>query len=140
MNPMHRDDELARAAGYPAAFIVGMLSAGYLAVSARTCTARRRSGGSGPRSGTLVWRGDVLVATGSVEREWIDDGGQRRVSLALGVVTENGAVAIDGIAELSSRETSGVATAVTRHAHPVLEPPSTRRTSPVTHEAASEQR
>jgi acyl dehydratase len=28
MNPMHHDDELARGAGYPEAFGVGMLGAG----------------------------------------------------------------------------------------------------------------
>ncbi|WP_419469377.1 MaoC/PaaZ C-terminal domain-containing protein [Candidatus Frankia alpina] len=31
LNPMHHDDELARGAGYPQAFGVGMLGAGYLA-------------------------------------------------------------------------------------------------------------
>jgi hypothetical protein len=31
LNPMHHDDDLARSAGYPAAFSVEMLGAGYLA-------------------------------------------------------------------------------------------------------------
>jgi hypothetical protein len=57
-NPMHHDDELAPPAGYPAAFSVGMLGVGYLAMSCTDIfgveTVRRFR----TRFRELVWRGD----------------------------------------------------------------------------------
>jgi acyl dehydratase len=57
MNPMHHDDALARTAGYPEAFGVGMLNAGYLATYCTdmfgTDTVRRFR----TRFRGLVWRG-----------------------------------------------------------------------------------
>ncbi len=64
LNPMHHDDELARGAGYPQAFGVGMLGAGYLATWATdqfgTHTVRRFR----TRFQKLMWRGDRLRAGG----------------------------------------------------------------------------
>ena len=60
MNPMHHDDEIARSAGYPEAFGVGMLNAGYLATFCTdlfgTETVRRFM----TRFRGLVWRGDEI--------------------------------------------------------------------------------
>jgi len=100
MNPMHHDDELARAHGYPAAFSVGMLGAGYLATyccahygveSVRRFRTRFRD---------LVWRGDTLVATATVARV-LEADGERRVELALRLATDAGGVAAEGSAEFA---------------------------------------
>jgi acyl dehydratase len=99
-NPMHHDDELARAAGYPAAFSVGMLTAGYLASACTdvygTETVRRFR----TRFRDLVWRGDVLTAAGTIRREHVEDG-ERRVELDLTMTTDRGAVPITGVAEFA---------------------------------------
>lgn len=100
MNPMHHDDELARTHGYPAAFSVGMLGAGYLATyccahygveSVRRFRTRFRN---------LVWRGDTLVATATVARV-LEADGERRVELALRLATDAGGVAAEGSAEFA---------------------------------------
>jgi acyl dehydratase len=100
LNPMHHDDELARAHGYPAAFSVGMLGAGYLATyccahygveSVRRFRTRFRD---------LVWRGDTLVATASVERV-VEGDGERVVELALRLGTDTGGTAVEGSAEFA---------------------------------------
>lgn len=76
-NPMHHDDELARSAGYPSAFCVGMLGAGYLACYCTEIfgvgTVRRFR----TRFRKLVFRGEVLTAVGEVVEIRVDDG--RRV-------------------------------------------------------------
>lgn len=82
-NPMHHDDDLARSAGYPAAFSVGMLGAGYLAtycvdLFGVESVRRLRTSFRG-----IVFRGETLTA-----RAWSIDApsGQR-----LRLVLENGA-------------------------------------------------
>src|SRR3954454_14349005 len=100
MNPMHHDDELARAHGYPAAFSVGMLGAGYLATYC--CehygveTVRRFR----TRFRDLVWRGDTLVASATPVREWEVDG-ERRVEVDLLLSTRTGGIAVQGAAEFA---------------------------------------
>jgi acyl dehydratase len=100
LNPMHHDDELARAHGHPAAFSVGMLGAGYLATyccahygveSVRRFRTRFRD---------LVWRGDTLVATATVARV-VEADGERRVELTLRLATDTGGVAVEGSAEFA---------------------------------------
>ena len=98
MNPMHHDDALARTAGYPEAFGVGMLNAGYLATYCTdmfgTETVRRFR----TRFRGLVWRGDTLVATGRVEEVKSDDG-RDLVTLGLTLTTTEGRLVVDGSAE-----------------------------------------
>jgi len=100
MNPMHHDDELARSAGYKEAFGVGMLNAGYLATYATALygvdTVRRFR----TRFREVVYRGEVLVATGRVERAFEHEG-ERRVELSLRLATEAGAVAVECTAEFA---------------------------------------
>jgi acyl dehydratase len=97
MNPMHHDDELARTAGYKESFSVGMLSAGYLATFCTdlygTDTVRRFR----TRFREIVWRGDVLTATGTVTGfDTVD--GEGRITLDLRVETQDGRVAVEGSA------------------------------------------
>jgi len=100
MNPMHHDDELARAAGYPAAFGVGMLGAGFLAT---TCcehygldTVRRIR----TRFRGLVWRGDTLTTTVTVTGLRVE-AGEERVELELSLRSDDGAVVTEGSAEFA---------------------------------------
>ncbi|HVV12653.1 MaoC/PaaZ C-terminal domain-containing protein [Amycolatopsis sp.] len=100
LNPMHHDDELARSAGYPAAFGVGMLNAGYLAtfctdVYGTESVRRFRS-----RFRELVWRGDILTATGTVTRVRTVRG-ERRAELDLRLTTGNGTIVVEGTAEFA---------------------------------------
>lgn len=98
LNPMHHDDEFARAAGYPSAFGVGMLGAGWLAaycteLFGETTVRRFRT-----RFSQLVFRGDKLIASGEVVRV-TEHGAERRVELAIAMRKTDGAVVITGTAE-----------------------------------------
>src|SRR3546814_19187277 len=82
LNPMHHDDELAHSAGYPAAFSVGMLRAGYLAA---LCTAHLREESVRrfrTRFRKVVQRGEVLTGTAVVSRLF-EHGGDGRAALTL---------------------------------------------------------
>ena len=100
MNPMHHDDGLARSAGYPEAFSVGMLTAGYLASACTDAYGTETVRRFGVRFRDLVWRGDVLTAAGTVRREYVEDG-EQRVELDLTMSTERGAVPLHGVAEFA---------------------------------------
>jgi acyl dehydratase len=99
MNPMHHDDVLAQASGFPAAFGVGMLNAGYLATYCTdlygTDTVRRFR----TRFRNLVWRGDRLTATGRVVRFIDDPSGERRVEVEFEITNQDGVVAVSGGAQ-----------------------------------------
>ena len=96
--PLHHDDEFARAAGFPAAFSVGMLSAGWLAsvVTDRFGeTAVRRFG---TRFTGIVYRGDVLTASGEVVGLSTD--GEPVAELELRLRNQDGHVVVEGRAEV----------------------------------------
>lgn len=105
MNPMHHDDELARSAGYPAAFSVGMLGAGWLAAY---CTAQfgeesvRRFR---TRFTQVVYRGDRLVASGEVVR-LLERDGEACVELSIQLRKSDGTLVVDGSAEFSVSRTA----------------------------------
>jgi acyl dehydratase len=98
MNPMHHDDAFARTAGYPEAFGVGMLNAGYLATFCTdlfgTETVRRFR----TRFRGLVWRGQTLVATGYVQ-DVVSEHDRTRICVELSLATEEGRVVVEGSAE-----------------------------------------
>jgi len=97
--PLHHDDEFARAAGFPAAFSVGMLSAGWLAsvVTDRFGeTAVRRFG---TRFTGIVYRGDVLTASGEVVGLTTD--GESVAELGLRLRNQDGRVVVEGRAEVA---------------------------------------
>lgn len=98
MNPMHHDDAIARTVGYPEAFGVGMLNAGYLATYCTdlfgTDTVRRFR----TRFKGLVWRGDTLVATGRVA-DITGASGAERITVELMLATDQGRVVVEGSAE-----------------------------------------
>jgi acyl dehydratase len=98
MNPMHHDDAVAKSVGYPAAFGVGMLNAGYLATYCTdlfgTETVRRFR----TRFRGLVWRGETLVATGQVQ-DVRQEGEFDRVTVELTLATDEARVVVEGLAE-----------------------------------------
>jgi acyl dehydratase len=100
MNPMHHDDDLARSAGFPMSFGVGMLNAGYLATYCTdvygTTTVRRFK----TRFRDLVWRGDRLTATGRVVRV-LEEDGERRAEVEVEITTQDGVVAVSGLARFA---------------------------------------
>ncbi|MFC1405248.1 MULTISPECIES: MaoC/PaaZ C-terminal domain-containing protein [Streptacidiphilus] len=101
MNPIHHDDDFARAAGYPAAFSAGMLSAGWLAAY---CT--EHLGETGVRRyrtrfREVVHRGDTLTASAKVVRVFEVDR-EQRVELAIRLRKDgDGSVVVDGTAEFA---------------------------------------
>ena len=97
--PLHHDDEFARAAGFPAAFSVGMLSAGWLASVVTDSfgeTAVRRFG---TRFTGIVYRGDVLTASGEVVGLSTDD--EPIAELELRLRNQDGRVVVEGRAEVA---------------------------------------
>jgi acyl dehydratase len=84
LNPMHHDDDLARAAGYPAAFSVGMLGAGWLASFATQVYGTETVRVFAARFVDIVFRGAVLEATGEVTDRVVVNGEDRiRLDLRL---------------------------------------------------------
>lgn len=97
LNPMHHDDDLARAAGYPAAFSVGMLGAGYLATVCTDVFGVEAVRQFRTRFQSLVYRGDLLTTRVRVSgRSTVDD--EQVVALELALTTQTGASAITGSA------------------------------------------
>lgn len=98
MNPMHHDDEMARGAGYPAAFSVGMLGAGYLATYCTDLFGTRTVRRFRARFRKVVYRGEVLIAR-AVVRNIRGNEGNARIELGLELIDSTGAVVVDGSAE-----------------------------------------
>jgi acyl dehydratase len=98
MNPMHHDDDLARSAGYPEAFSVGMLSAGYLATYCTDFFGTESVRRFRTRFREIVWRGDVLTTSGII-REITPVADGVRVTVDLLVTTQTGKCAVEGSGE-----------------------------------------
>ncbi|PBC56397.1 MaoC/PaaZ C-terminal domain-containing protein [Rhodococcus sp. ACPA1] len=98
MNPMHHDDELARSAGFPAAFSVGMLGAGWLAGYCTEHFGEDTVRRFRTRFTSVVYRGDELVASAAVARLFERDG-EELVELAIALRKSNGSVVVEGAAE-----------------------------------------
>lgn len=99
LNPIHHDEELARAVGYPTVFGVGMLHAGLVATYVtdwlgveciRRFTVRFRE---------QVWPGDELTCSAEVTDVTREDGAELIVQVALACVVQTGATALTGSAE-----------------------------------------
>jgi acyl dehydratase len=94
MNPIHHDEEFARAAGFPSPFSVGMYQAGLLATWATDWLGAENVRSYRVRFAEQVWPGDTLTCTGMVVREY-DAGDGPRVDLELVCTRQTGGVAID---------------------------------------------
>jgi len=93
MQPVHHDDEYARAAGFSGVFSVGMFQAGLLASWAADWLGPENVRQFRARFKEQVWPGDVLRCTGKVAREY-DEGGERRVDLELECTRQSGGAAV----------------------------------------------
>ncbi len=100
MNPIHHDDEFARAAGFPAAISVGMLGAGWLAAYCTEHLGEETVRRFRTRFSAVVYRGDRLTASGEVVRRFEQDG-EPRVELAVTLRKDDGCVAVSGTAEFA---------------------------------------
>jgi acyl dehydratase len=97
-NPMHYDDEFARAAGHPSVFAQGMFSAALLAGFATDWLGAGNVRRFGVRFREQVWPGDVLTCSGLVSAVSTEPDGER-VRLELSACRQTGGVAITGTAE-----------------------------------------
>lgn len=94
MNPVHHDEEFARAAGFAAPLAVGMFQAGALTAWAADQIGPENVRRVRVRWKEPVWPGDVLTFRGRVIREF-EEGGERRVELELQCTRQTGGVAVE---------------------------------------------
>lgn len=97
-NPIHHDDEAARAAGFPQVFGMGMLSAGLLCTYATRWLGLANLRRFRARFHDQVWPGDVLTCEGTVVTVSARPCGTNEVEVSLRCVTQTGAVAVSGTA------------------------------------------
>jgi acyl dehydratase len=96
-NPIHHDEEYARAAGFPTVFSVGMLQAGYLGTYSTDIFGPDNVRQFKVRFREQVWPGDVLTCSGTVTG--VEDD---QISLELTVTTQDGKTAIQGTATFAA--------------------------------------
>jgi acyl dehydratase len=94
-NPVHHDEPFARAAGYAAPLVVGMLPAGMLGVVAAEWLGPENVRRFRVRWQEPVFPGDVLELSAQVARRY-EDSGERRVDLELACTRAGGGVAVQG--------------------------------------------
>ena len=94
-NPIHHDDEFARAAGNPRVFGHGMLTAGLLARVVTREVGRENLRRYTVRFATRVWPGDTVTCQGRITRRY-DEGGETRVDGELVAVNQKGETAVSG--------------------------------------------
>jgi acyl dehydratase len=97
-NPMHYDDLLARAAGYPSVFSQGMHSAALLASFAVDWLGAENVRRFAVRFLEQVWPDDVLSCSGEVTAISQSDGG-RLVTAELTATRQTGGVAVSASAD-----------------------------------------
>lgn len=100
-NPLHHDDEFARAAGFPGVFAMGMLPAGILSGYLADLVGPSRIRRFRVQFNDQVWPGDTLECRGTVTAIGADN---RTVSVELECVRPTGSVAIRGTAEFDVLE------------------------------------
>jgi acyl dehydratase len=96
-NPIHHDEEFARAAGMPSVFSIGMHSAGLLGQYVARWVGLANVRRFGVRFTGQVWPGDVLTLSGRVQR--IEETGTERLAhLELSATRQTGDVVVKGTA------------------------------------------
>src|SRR5581483_4837086 len=93
-NPIHHDEEFARAAGNPTVFAHGMLSAGFLARCITDFVGVGNLCRYKVRFATRVWPGDTITCSGRVTRKY-EEAGERRIDGEVVARTQRGGVAGD---------------------------------------------
>jgi acyl dehydratase len=94
-NPVHVDEEFARAAGMPSVFAHGLLSAGLLAQYVAHWVGQANVRTFGVRFTGQVWPGDTLTLTGRVDS--VEDAdGEHRAHIVLTATRQTGDVVVKG--------------------------------------------
>jgi acyl dehydratase len=94
-NPLHHDEERARAAGFPGVFAMGQMQAGMLSRLATDWLGLRAIRTYRVRFSAKVWPGDVLRLRGREEsRQRDDETGEELVHCVLEAVRQDGEVAV----------------------------------------------
>lgn len=101
-NPIHLDEEFARAAGMPSVFSHGLLSAGLLGQYLAHWVGSENVRSFGVRFTGQVWPGDTLALAGRVERVE-GDGAERLAHLKLTATRHTGDVVVKGSATVYVR-------------------------------------
>ena len=94
-NPIHHDEEFAKAAGNPTVFGHGMLTAGFLAKCLTDAVGVENVRRYKVRFSTRVWPGDRITCTGRVTKKYEADG-ERRIDGELTATRQTGETAITG--------------------------------------------
>jgi len=94
-NPLHHDEEFARAAGNPTVFGHGMLTEGLLARCITDFVGVENLRRYRVRFATRVWPGDTITCRGTVTRAYEADG-ERRIDGEVAAVTQKGETAVTG--------------------------------------------
>lgn len=97
MNPIHHDEVFARESGFDAPMSVGMFQAGVLAGWAASWLGPDNVRRYRARFKEQVWPGDVLTCTGTVAREY-DEDGEHRADVDLVCTRQTGGVAVEASA------------------------------------------
>ncbi len=94
-NPVHHDEEFARAVGLPSVFAMGLMHGGFLSKTltdwAGGGTVKRYK----IRFATIVWPKDTITCKGTVIKKY-QEGRENLVDLEISVVNQNGEKAITG--------------------------------------------
>lgn len=94
-NPLHHDEDRARAAGFPGVFAMGQMQAGMLSRLATDWLGLRAIRTYRVRFSAKVWPGDVLLLRGSEERrDREEETGEEVVHCVLEAVRQDGEVAV----------------------------------------------
>lgn len=97
MNPIHRDDNFAKAAGYPSVFAHGMVSMGFLGELLAARFGANNIRRFRVRFGAITWPGDVITCKAKVVKSYEAEG-ERRLELDLATVDQKGEVKVTGSA------------------------------------------
>jgi acyl dehydratase len=109
-NPIHHDEEFARAAGFETVFSVGMLQAGLLATYLTDLLGPANVRRFKVQFREQVWPGDSLVASATVTDVYEADE-EPRVDLEVSMVREGGGPAVVGTATFAAEDISASRTA-----------------------------
>lgn len=100
-NPMHHDDEFARASGFPSAFAMGMMTASMASKLVTDWVGIAAVRSYEVRFRAMVWPGETLTARGRVA-DRLGSEADARVAIEFDVSNADGEVKITGRAEVAA--------------------------------------
>lgn len=106
-NPIHHDDEFAKAAGMPGVLSVGMLQAGYLGTYVVDLFGPESVRRISVRFAEQVWPGDEFVCTGVISGLTLTEDGET-AELSLAIARVSGGVAVSASATVALEPTTTV--------------------------------